>query len=134
MKAEVMMKTEIEVKYLVMTVGVRYEDEDMPLDFPHRSNNSWSVTIDIDSGQILEWPSGEELDLYMKVCDLGFYNLLNPNRESVASIENGYVPHGLVPGECGDYIDLKISPTGLITNWPKPDEIDLGAFFGEDED
>jgi hypothetical protein len=48
------------------------------------------------------------------------------------SIEQNYVPHGLIPGEYGDYVSLKINEQGIITNWPK--HPDIREFIkGEDE-
>ena len=46
---------EVELKYVKLQVAVRYEDEDMANDFPHREGDIWSPTIDLDSGQILDY-------------------------------------------------------------------------------
>lgn len=54
-----------------------------------------------------------------------------PDFGVLATLENEYVPNGIVPGEYGDYIDLKINADGIITNWPK--NPDCSKFFPEDE-
>ena len=48
------------------------------------------------------------------------------------SVIQDYVPHGLVPGEWGDYVHLKIDATGKITNWPT--KISLADFEEDDHD
>lgn len=131
MKFTVQRPVTLDVKYVRMSVDVRYDDEDMPYDFPFRVNDTWDVTIDIDTGQILDWPAGVSHDVYMKVCDRGSYWLLAKDKTIIAKLEENYVPHGIIPGSYGDYIELDIAPTGKILNWdPKPDECDC---FFEDE-
>ena len=109
----------IDVKYLGIRLPVRYGDEDIPYDAPMRNGDVWYATIDIDAGKIVNWPQGKTLDMHMKVCDEGTYDLLNDQHNLVASIHD-YVPHSLVPGEpgeYGDYVYLNIDATGKITNW-----------------
>lgn len=108
---------EVELKYVKLQVAVRYEDEDMANDFPHREGDIWSPTIDLDSGQILDWEKGVIEDLYMKICDEGCYYLLDENKNIVLSIVQYYVPNKLLPGAYGDYIDFNINENGVITNW-----------------
>ncbi len=67
----------------------------------------------------------------MKVCDEGVYTLLSDGKE--VATRDGYVPHGVVPGEYGDYVILNIASDGKITNWPAPDEIDLDGFTDDDD-
>lgn len=131
MKATVMKPVEIEIKYIEMNLPVRYDDEDMPESFPFRDGEWWSVTVDIDTGKIQDWPKGWAYDLYMKVVDGGTYRLLDANRDLVKEISD-YVPHGVVPGEFGDYVDLKINSSGKIANWPKKPDVD--AWFPIDDD
>ena len=69
-------------------------------------------------------------NLYCKVCDAGVYTLFDEDGQTIA-IRAGYVPHGIVPGEYGDYIDLKINEQGIITNWPK--QPDASEFFEDDD-
>lgn len=130
MKTKVKAVQEIEIKSIIINVPVRYEEEDIPYDFPMRHGDQWSATVDIDTGQIQGWPQGKVGHLYMKVVDGGSYNLVGDQGQTLATRQD-YVPHGIVPGEYGDYIDLKINEHGVITNWPK--NPDVSAFF-QDED
>lgn len=134
MKAIVMQPTEIDIRSVVLNLPVRYDDEDMPYDFPHRDGDVWCVEVLVDSGQILDWPDDVEHDLYMKVTDSGSYELRDAGGNGLAGIHQDYVPHGLVPGEWGDYVHLKIGGGGVITNWPE--QPDVSEFFpnGEDDD
>lgn len=126
MKAIVLVKTEVDARFVSVQVAVRYGDEDIPNDFPLRDGDMWRGIIDIDAGMILDWPKGEAGRLQMKVCDQGTYELLDAGRNSIAIIEDDYVPNDLLPGEYGDYVDLRIDRDGKITNW---DPIGLGDFI-----
>ena len=129
MKVKVKVKIEqvLDVKYLEVAMAVRYEEEDIPNDFPFREGDLWCAKIDIDTGQILEWPKGKSGRLAMKVCDEGTYTLYDTSWKQVARLENEYVPNKLLPGEYGDYVDLIIDENGKITNWLKPPS--LSNFF-----
>ena len=134
MKTKIRVEKEVDIKYVELNVAVRYDEEDMPNDFPFRKGDMWNVTVEIDTGQILNWPKGVSLGFYMKVCDQGSYYLKDDNFKTVAKIENDYVPNGVIPGEYGDYIEMQINENGVIENWPKEDEVDFGEFFGDDYD
>jgi len=128
MKRVIAILKEVDIKKVRVSVAVRYDEEDIPNDFPMRSGNMWNATIDIETGKILDWPQGKSGNLHMKVCDEGSYYLLDENDEEVLSIEGDYVPNGLIPGTYGDYIDLKIDSTGTITNWYSESKISISDF------
>jgi hypothetical protein len=128
MKRVIVIQKEVDIKKVRVSVAVRYDEEDIPNDFPMRSGNMWNATIDIETGKILDWPQGKSGNLHMKVCDEGSYYLLDENDEEVLSIEGDYVPNGLIPGTYGDYIDLKIDSTGTITNWYSESKISISDF------
>lgn len=117
MKATIKVKKEIEIKYVQLNVSVRYEDEDMPFDFPFRDGEMWNPLIDIDKGQIVDFEYHERWPLHMKVTDSGSYYLLDENKEVVLKIEDDYVPNSLIPGSYGDYIEINILTDGKIENW-----------------
>lgn len=119
MKATIKVKKEVEIKYLKLKVAVRYEDEDMPFDYPFRHDDVWMPLIDIDNGKILNFEYHTDLDLHMKVCDEGSYYLFDEDNNTLLEIKNDYVPNKLIPGSYGDYIDLRISKDGTIENWYK---------------
>ena len=122
-----MQPVEVEITEVHVRLPVRFEDEDMPYDFPLRTGDVWAARIEIDTGRIIGWPHGMSGDVYLKVCDSGVYELRN-EAGRVAIREGEYVPHGVIPGEYGDYVSLVISTDGVITNWPK--HPDVSAFFG----
>lgn len=126
MKVTVNRPTKIEVKWVNVILPIHYGTEDMPMDFPLRDDELWSAVIDVDTGIIQDWPNGQSGEFYMKVCDSGEYYLMNGDAETVAEIKD-YVPHGLIPGEYGDYVNFKINSGGRINNWPK--NPNLEAFF-----
>ena len=130
MKQKVLIESEIEITHIEISVPVEYEEEDMPNDFPFRDGDTWKIRVNIDTGAIEGWPPERPYDLHMKVIDGGTYTLFD-NAKEVGIIEENYVPHGVVPGEYGDYIILSINESGKITNWPKT--IDLEGFFPERE-
>ena len=123
MKIEIPTTKEVDIKYITIEIAVRYEEEDIPNDAPMRFGNMWKATVNIDTGKIEKWPQGQTLDLYMKVCDEGIYRLFDADWNELACI-GGYVPHGVVPGQYGDYVELKINEFGVITNWPKAPTFD----------
>ena len=127
MKVKVRRVVEVEVAWVRVNVPVRYEDEDMPFDFPFRHGDVWEVDIEMDTGRINNWPGGVGREIYMKVVDQGTYTLYGPHMEVIGRIEEDYVPHGVIPGEFGDYLHFKIDEDGRITNWPK--EPDVCQFF-----
>ena len=133
MKTTQLIMTEIEIATIEINISPRYigdsEDDDVPSDMPLLSCQQWIAVVDIDTGKIDGWPEGEVRNLWAKVCDAGTYTLTTPAGFNIAQI-NGYVPHGVVPGEYGDYIDLKINGDGFITNWPKNPCVE--EFFNQD--
>jgi hypothetical protein len=122
---------EVDVATIEVILPVRYDDEDIPYDAPMRAGDIWQAEIDAATGEIYHWPRGKTLDMYMKVCDSGTYILRDGSGDIIAA-RYDYVPHGIIPGEYGDYVDFKINEMGKITNWRK--HIDLSDFegFGDD--
>lgn len=131
MKATVTRKVEIEILSVALELPVRYGDDDMPNDFPFRDGDTWTATVDIDTGEIKDWPKDiGEFHLEMKVTDSGSYSLILSDGEIVELQD--YVPHGVVPGEYGGYVNLQINESGIITNWPE--NPDVSEFFKVEED
>lgn len=134
MKTEQFVKTEIEIDTIIIDIKCRYvgdgEDDDVPTNTPMLTGDTWLAVVEIDTGKIKHWPKGKSVNLYSKVCDAGVYTLCSPDGSPVAAIA-GYVPHGVVPGDWGDYVDLKIDENGVITNWPE--NTDVSDFFSTEE-
>jgi hypothetical protein len=137
MKFNIPAIVEIDVKYVQVSVPVRYEKEDIPNDFPFRENDQWRVTIDAETGYIKDWPVDRyraTYSIHMKVCDQGIYRLLDSEEKELASLEDGYVP-SFFPGEhFGDYIIFDIASDGKILNWKKLTQKDIDNWFGETDD
>lgn len=106
------------------SVNGRNEDEDNPT-IPFKEGASWKPVIDLDSGQVLNWPVGTTANTHYKVCDAGIYTLLDAQHQPIVQKE-GYVPDILAPqGKgFGDYIILQIDNQGVIAGWRR----DLRAF------
>lgn len=116
MKVTVIKKEEVEIKSVLININPRHLDEEEK-EVPMLVGDNWEVIVDVNTGKISNWPKGEERDYYWKICDAGSYYLLDHNDKSVLSIINNYVPNNLLPGEYGDYLELKINGEGVITNW-----------------
>lgn len=126
MKTTVTQPAEVEITEVHVRFPVRFGEEDIPNDFPLRTGDVWAARIEIDTGRIIGWPQGKSGDLYLKVCDEGVYELRNASGR-VAIRTGEYVPHGVIPGEYGDYVSFVISADGVIADWPK--RPDVSAFF-----
>jgi hypothetical protein len=94
----------------------------------------WRIVVGIDTAKIADWPQGTAVELHTKPRDGGIYRLLGPDGKELAKIENNYVPNRVIPGSYGDYIELNINAEGVVTNWYPTHRIDVGAFFGSNED
>lgn len=139
MKLTVTKPTEIEASIIRIVASVNYGEEDIPNNFPLRVGDTWTASVAIDTGKILDWPEsayGKKWEFAMKVTDSGCYYLLGgeyPHLKELAKLENDYVP-SCVPGEYGDYIDLKIGADGVIKNWHVNSKNIRQSFFRNDND
>lgn len=143
-----LVKREVEVKYLRARCGVRYWedatvngecDEDgsripcrkgTAADNDRLGGGNWCPTIDLETGKIEGWPEGTTAHIHYKVCDDGEYELLDADRNVVKAID-GYVPSIMSPAEpgYGDYVIMTIGPDGAIANW----RADLSDFERREE-
>jgi len=139
MKITLKIEKEFDAKFLQVEAGVRYwedasvngvEDAEGTL-IPCRDGDTWSPTIELGTGKIINWEIGKTADIHYKVCDNGKYILQDESRDHIKTVED-YVISDLAIGESGygDYIILKISENGYITDW-KPT---LEDFQDDDED
>lgn len=116
MKVEISKPQLVEVTHVRIFLPVKYDEDDMPNDFPFRKGESWAITVEADTGKIVGWPQGKTADLYMKVTDGGSYFLLGEDGKVIAALEQDYVPD-CIPGEYGDYIIFVIDADGVIADW-----------------
>lgn len=136
MKISVKRKEQVEVSLCEITADVRYDEEDMPNNFPGRDGDTWRVSVNVNNGDLCfhdrtPFPRDVQISLHMKVCDSASYRLLDDAGEEVAVREQDYVP-GFFPGShFGDYIIFEIAD-GKVTNWEQPTEAELSEdFLGE---
>lgn len=125
---------EIDIKFVKMELPMRYGDKDVPFDFPRRKDDIVILLVDIETGEIKDFPKDYEGSCATKICDEGRYWLLDKDYNVLLKLDDGdYVPNNLIPPTdgYGDYVDLQIS-NGHITNWYKYPEID--NFLEEDND
>jgi hypothetical protein len=127
MKVELTVTKEFEVKYLQAQCGVRYW-EDGDEDIPCREGDNWNPLIEIETGKILNWEQGKTASLHYKVCDAGFYSLLDGDKKEITSYD-GYVPKILCPKDSGygNYVIMDIDENGMIQNYSTTD---LEEFLG----
>ena len=138
MKFKVKRPIEIELKYISIGFPVDADDieEDNLADLIDPDHPNWlEFRVDIETGKIQDFRGNpdESYDIYVKVVDQGVYQLIDEKGSVEAELDREYVPHGIVPGQYGDYVSLKIhGGRGIITNWPK--KPDISEFFPEDND
>ncbi len=125
---------EIDIAYL--SIEVPYDDDDeipeLLIQESFAGGGRLALLIDLDHRKVVDWPEnlpeGKYCDLHMKVRDSGTYRLLDPHMGEIAVIDQDYVPDG-VPGSYGDYITLRITSDGTVTNLPR--KYNFSDFFRE---
>lgn len=122
---------------LEVHAGVRYwEDADINGEkdydgnlIPFRNGNYWEPKINVNTGQIINWPFGYTARIHYKVCDDGEYILKQNNK--IYKYIDYYVPNILDCSEdqssFGDYIIMNISAGGYIQGW-NPNKIDISRW------
>ncbi len=130
---------DIPVKYLLADMDVRYwedakvngveDDNDNPK-MPLKSGDAWIIRVDLETGQIADWPQGTTAETHYKICDAGIYSVLDAQMNEVAKID-GYVPSMLSPKDSGygDYAIMDIDQNGFIQNF----KADLSCFDPEEQ-
>lgn len=75
------------------------------------------LKIDVETGQVLNWPKNSPFDFYnIKIVDSGEYILLDKNSEQIAHYI-GYVPACIGEGGYGDYLEFEIDSDSNIPEW-----------------
>lgn len=132
MKVEMLVKKEVDIRYLKAGVSPRHwedtevngkPDTDEGDFIPCKNHDEeWDVLIDIEQGKILNWEEGTTANVHYKVVDDGTYTLMDEKYNIIDSID-GYVPKIMCPKEngYGDYIIMDIDKDGFIDKWNKND-------------
>lgn len=79
-----------------------------------------TMVVEVDTGKVVSptWPEGYVFENYYKACDTGVFELLDADKNVIATCGDHYVPTRLIPCDGdSDYIDFKIDDTGQWTNW-----------------
>ena len=144
MKVEIKCKRDIDVSYIRIDAGVRYwEDSDinniedtnceetdgfpmMPFsEFIGDQNKvlrgenwRWRPVIDVETGQIIDWPEGTEASIHYKVCDDFSCDILDKEYNVIYHYD-GYVPSIMCPiyDGYGDNIIMDVDNKGYIVGW-----------------
>lgn len=88
------------------------------------------LLIEVDTGKVMSWQGNEPVSIHDNIRNNGVYTLFDKCGGEVASLDNYYIPHDLIPGKRGEYIHLDISADGVVTNWP--DVPNVYEFFESD--
>jgi len=123
---------DLDVKYLGVQVGYCLDYEQFTLGdedyedlfsllevYPDLGDevNGLYLKIDIDSGEVINWPKGKPSDMHCKkVGDNGIYSFIDESGLYELYRYAGYVP------ECfgdsyGDYFEFDIDSNGFIEGW-----------------
>lgn len=98
-----------------------------------RGEKCFVLTIDVETGQVLNWPKNSPYDFFdVKLVDEGEYILLDKNGEVIAEY-SGYVPECLGLGCYGDYLEFEINSDSTIQGWEFTQE-HLDDFMKEADD
>ncbi len=132
MKLETIITTEIEVSTLIVEAGVRYwedaevngqpDNENSPV-IPLREGDLWKPVINLETGEVKDWPKGTTASVHYKVCDAGQYWLGDTEGKKLLKYQGDYVLRYLAIGEpgFGDYIIFNINGNGFIEGWKRPE-------------
>lgn len=120
--------------------GKHYESfEAIEQDFPElfntnsRNEKCLVLTIDVETGQVVNWPKNSPFDFYdKKIVDGGEYILLDIDGNVIARYE-GYVPECIGFDGYGDYLEFEIDSTSNIPEWKFTQE-HLDEFMKESGD
>ncbi|MGI9525904.1 MAG: hypothetical protein ACR2MS_02210 [Weeksellaceae bacterium] len=116
-----------------VVIPVRYPEDnelngksDENGDLPFLDGEIWSIDIDLDTGKIKDWPSGNTVVIHDKVNDMGSYYLLDSHNDVIFSVdEDSYVPDFLQINDYGfgDYVLFSVEEDGKIYRWPGKDKV-----------
>lgn len=119
-----------QARFIEVSAEVRYwEDaylngeEDAEGKIPLRNGVLWEPVIELETGQVQNWPEGVTADVHYKVCDQGEYWLLGAAKQRLAKWKGCYVPNDILcvgDNGYGDYIIFKVGGDSAVIGWKKP--------------
>ena len=138
MKATIKVEQEIDLAAAECWIHARYwedsevngveDDADnpkMPFVEEHNGGKAWHIIINLDNGQICNWPQGTTAKIHYKSCDENYVEILD-RQLGIIKEHEGYVPKILCPegNGFGDYVIMNIDENGFIRNF-HPDLADI---------
>lgn len=118
----------VEMEISRIRIDCPYDEDDEVPSYVRENCNNFQCFINLESG-VMSYPKNiGPATVHIKAVDRGTYTLIGNDGCYVAELQD-YVPHGVVPGSYGDYIELEIDEHNKVTNWPK--QIDVSEFFKE---
>lgn len=130
MKVEVYKLTEVEIHSVRIEVELHDNvSENLPKHL-FNDDGELDLLIEVDTGKVVSWQGNEPVSIHDNIRNNGVYTLFDKCGGEVASLDNYYIPHDLIPGKRGEYIHLDISADGVVTNWP--DVPNVYEFFESD--
>lgn len=138
MKRKIKVEQEIEIAFAECRIYARYwqdayvngvkddaENPKMPFVEEHNGEKEWHIKINLDNGQICNWPQGTTAKVHYKSCDCNEVQILD-RQLGIIKDYDGYVPTFLCPegNGFGDYVIMNIDENGFIQNFnPVLDDI-----------
>lgn len=143
MKRKMLVEQEVDIAIVDCYIHARYWDDSevngveddakepkMPCIVEHLGEKAWNIIINIDNGQITNWPKGTTASIHYKSVDENYISIIDRDTNTVKEYD-GYVPRFLCPKEAwdGDYVVMDIDENGFIQDF-KPN---LDDIFDEEE-
>ena len=130
MQVEVYKPTKLDIHSVRIEVELHDDvSENLPKHL-FNDDGELDLLIEVDTGKVVSWQGNEPVSIHDNIRNNGVYTLFDKCGGEVASLDNYYIPHDLIPGKRGEYIHIDISADGVITNWP--DVPNVYEFFNSD--
>lgn len=128
--------------YIEVEADVRYWEDAIVNDecdcdgtlIPLRDGDTWRPVVRLIDGKVMDWPQGVSADVFYKVCDQGFYYLLDEKKVRIAKWKGSYVPRRFLTHKgsvivfnsnvYSDSIELSIDSNGDILSYNQPQIVD----------
>lgn len=119
MKVTVYKPVELEIHSVRIEVELHDDvSENLPKHL-FNDDGELDLLIEVDTGKVVSWQGNGPVSIHANVRNNGVYTLFDKFGDKVASLDNYYIPHDLIPGKRGEYIHIDINDDGIVTNWPK---------------
>lgn len=124
MKIEYLKPTKETVSAIRCTLPIDSEDrEGLPAGLPGDKGDTLTLTLDLDTRKVRDWPTGLAAKLHLMPRDAGSYELLDERGSVIKRLAQEYVP-ACLPQEFGDYFIADVQPDGRIKGWqPYSDDV-----------